>query len=58
LTKIIGHGSISKKPGKSYIDTINNNEGRLLRIKLVNGYFRTPKISSLHELIAHYNALG
>lgn len=57
LQKIIGHGSICKKPGKAYVYTINNKEGLLYLISIINGYFRTPKINSLHKLINYYNKL-
>lgn len=34
--------------------TINNNEGILLVISLLNGNMRTPKINSLYKLIDFY----
>jgi hypothetical protein len=52
IQKTLGHGSISKKKGvNAYILTINNNEGMVLLVNLINGYMRTPKIYSLHKLI-------
>lgn len=48
IQKNIGHGSINRKKGvNAYILTINNNEGLLEVVKLINGLFRTPKIHSL-----------
>jgi hypothetical protein len=52
IQKEIGHGSISKKKGKNaYIYTINNTEGLLLLINLLNGKMKTNKIYTLHKLI-------
>jgi len=48
----LGHGSLSRKKGvNAYILTINNFEGLILVVKLINGYMRTPKIKSLFNLI-------
>ena len=41
-----------------YIVASNDLEGILLVIRLVNGFFRTPKINALHRLINHYNSSG
>ena len=52
----LGHGSISRKKGvNAYILTINNFEGLILVVKLINGYMRTPKIKSLFNLIDWLN---
>src|SRR6202035_2339689 len=46
------HGSLSRKKGvNAYILTINNTEGFILVVNLINGCMRTPKIYSLHNLI-------
>lgn len=46
------HGSLSRKKGvNAYVLTINNTEGLILVVNLINGYMRTPKIYSLHNLI-------
>lgn len=60
IQKIFKYGSISKKKGSNaYILTINNKEGIILLINLINGYMRTPKINRLYLLIDwannHYN---
>ena len=56
IQKNLGHGSISKKKGvNAYILTINNNEGIVLLVNLINGYMRTPKIYSLYKLIDWLN---
>jgi hypothetical protein len=52
IQKVLGHGSISKKKGKNaYIYTVNNFEGLILFINLLNGNMRTNKIYILHQLI-------
>jgi len=52
IQKEIGHGSISRKKGvNAYIYTINNFEGLMLMIYLLNGNLRTNKIFVLHRLI-------
>jgi len=58
IQSVIGHGSISKKPGNAYVYTITNLAGVLLFINLVNGYFRTPKIHAFHKLIKYFIILG
>lgn len=56
IQKNIGHGSITRKKGvNAYILTINNNEGIIEVVKLINGKFRTPKIYSLWKLIDWLN---
>jgi LAGLIDADG endonuclease/Cytochrome C and Quinol oxidase polypeptide I len=56
IQKQLGHGSICRKKGvNAYIYTINNYEGLLLIVSLINGNMRTPKIYSLHELIDWLN---
>ena len=55
IQKELGFGSVSRKKGvNAYILTINNNEGILLVISLLNGNMRTPKINSLYKLIDFY----
>lgn len=50
------HGSLSKKKGvNAYVLTVNNFEGILLVVNLINGYMRTPKIISLFNLIDWLN---
>jgi hypothetical protein len=52
----LGHGSISRKKGvNAYILTINNKDGILLIISLINGKMKTPKIHSLNKLIDWVN---
>lgn len=56
IQKILGHGSISKKKGvNAYIYTINNFEGVLFLISLLNGKMKTNKINALYRLIDWYN---
>jgi len=55
IQKELGFGSLSRKKGvNAYILTINNNEGILFVISLLNGNMRTPKIHSLYKLIDFY----
>ena len=55
IQKELGFGSLSRKKGvNAYILTINNNEGILFAISLLNGNMRTPKINSLYKLIDFY----
>jgi hypothetical protein len=52
----LGHGSLSRKKGvNAYILTINNLEGMILIVNLINGKLRTPKIHSLWNLIDWLN---
>jgi hypothetical protein len=52
IQKELGHGSISKKKGQNaYIYSINNIDGLLLLINLLNGNMKTNKIYALHKLI-------
>ena len=52
----LGHGSLSKRKGaNAYLLTINNYEGLLLVVSLINGYMRTPKIHALWNLIDWLN---
>ena len=56
IQKELKHGSLSRKKGvNAYILTINNYEGLLLLINLINGNMRTSKIYSLYNLIDWYN---
>jgi len=55
IQKELGFGSISKKKGvNAYVFTVNNYEGLLYIIHLLNGNMRTPKINSLYNLIDFY----
>jgi hypothetical protein len=48
VQKALGYGSLSRKKGvNAYILTINNNEGLILIVNLINGKMRTPKINAL-----------
>lgn len=56
IQKEIKHGSISKKKGvNAYVYTINNYNGLITVISLLNGNMRTNKIHSLYRLIDFYN---
>lgn len=56
IQKELGHGSISRKKGlNAYIYTVNNIQGVLLLINLLNGKMKTNKIFALHRLIDWYN---
>lgn len=56
LLKLIGHGSINKrKESAAYILTINNRQGLLHTVSLINGHMRTPKWFALSELIIWLN---
>ena len=56
IQKELGHGSLARKKGvNAYILTINNSEGLLLIVSLINGKMRTPKIKSLWRLIDWLN---
>ena len=56
IQKEIGHGSISRKKGvNAYIYTINNFDGLMFMISLLNGNLRTNKIFVFHRLIDWYN---
>jgi len=46
------YGSLQRKKGvNAYVLTINNFEGIILIVNIINGYMRTPKIISFHKLI-------
>jgi hypothetical protein len=52
IQKELKNGSLSRKKGvNAYILTINNYNGLILLISLINGNMRTPKIYSLYNLI-------
>jgi hypothetical protein len=56
IQKNIGHGSITKQKGaNAYIFSVNNFEGLIFIIQLINGKFRTPKIYALNDLIDWLN---
>lgn len=57
IQKTLGYGSISRKKGKNaYILTINNTEGLIKTILLVNGKLKTAKIEALGKLIEWFKA--
>lgn len=56
IQKKLGHGSLSKKKGaNAYIYTVNNLEGLILLVSLLNGNMKTNKIEVLHRLIDWYS---
>ena len=56
LQSKLKHGSVNRKKGvNAYILTINNYEGIVMVAQIINGFMRTPKISSLHRLIDWLN---
>jgi hypothetical protein len=56
IQKEVGHGSISKTKGVNcYRLTINNYEGLIIIVFLLNGKMRTPKINNLYLLIDWLN---
>ena len=56
IQKELGCGSLSRKKYKNaYIYTVNNLDGLLLLVSLLNGKMKTNKIYTLHRLIYWYN---
>jgi len=56
IQKEIKNGSLSRKKGiNAYVLTINNYNGLILLISMINGNMRTPKIYSLYNLIDWLN---
>ena len=56
IQKELSHGSLLKKKGaNAYIYTVNNLDGLILLIRLLNGNMKTNKIEALHKLIDWYN---
>lgn len=56
LCQIISHGSISKqKNSPVYIYTINNKEGIIYIVNIINGSFRGPKYYQFDKLINYLN---
>ena len=56
LKSTLGYGSIQKDENKSAINfVIRNKSGIIDLLSLINGKFRTPKISQLHLLIDWVN---
>jgi len=56
IKKNLGHGSINRKKGvNAYIFTINNLEGLILLVNLLNGKLRTNKIYAFWNLIDWLN---
>jgi hypothetical protein len=52
IQKNLTFGSLTRKKGvNAYILSINNYEGILDLVKLLNGNMRTPKINSFYNLI-------
>jgi hypothetical protein len=59
IQKTLGFGSICRKKGaNAYTYTINNYDGIVFTVNLINGLMRTPKIHSLLNLIDYLNAKG
>ena len=57
IQKNLGFGSINRKKGiKAYNFAINNYEGILKLVEILNGNMRTPKINSLYNLINWLNS--
>jgi hypothetical protein len=56
IQKEIKNGSLTRKKGiNAYVLTINNYNGLILLISMINGNMRTPKIYSLYNLIDWLN---
>lgn len=56
IQKIIGYGSIHKKKQRArYILTINNLDGLIVLVNLINGKIRGPKYNQLIFLIEYLN---
>ena len=56
IQKNLGYGSLIRKKGvNAYVLYVNNNEGILKLVHLLNGNMRTPKIYSLYNLIDWLN---
>ena len=56
IQKTLGFGSISRTKGKnSYIFTVNNYEGLIKLVKILNGKIKTVKIHDFHLLIDFLN---
>jgi hypothetical protein len=56
IQKELGCGSISRTKGvNAYRLTVNNYEGLILLVDILNGYMRTPKIEMLYLLINYLN---
>lgn len=59
IKSILGHGSIHiKSNSNACVLTINNFDGLLYTINLINGHFHTSKISTFHKLIDYFNSKG
>lgn len=59
IQKTLGCGDISRKKGsRAYTYTINNKEGLVKTISIVNGKFKTDKIESLGKLIDWFKVKG
>lgn len=57
IKEVIGHGSISIKANRqSCIYTVNNIQGLIRLVTILNGHLRGGKIVALHNLIAYVNA--
>ena len=56
IQKELGCGSLSKTKGvNAYRLTINNYEGLILMVNILNGHMRTPKVEMLYLLIKFLN---
>lgn len=56
IQKKLGHGSLFRKKGiNAYIYTVNNIDGLLFLVNILNGNMKTNKSYTLHRLISWYN---
>jgi len=56
IQKELGNGSVSRKKNtNAYVYTVNNLDGLLLLVSLLNGNMKTNKIHTLHRLIDWYS---
>jgi hypothetical protein len=57
IRSVVGHGSVSVKQTTNVcIYTVNNLEGVVKVVNMINGLLRTGKIVALNNLIAHLNS--
>jgi hypothetical protein len=56
IQKNLNYGSVSRVKGSNtYVLTINDHQGQILIVNLINGKMRTPKIYALYNLIDWLN---
>ena len=55
LISILGHGTIQNASENGIVLVFRGKLQIILIINLINGFFRTPKINKLHELIDWVN---